>query len=102
MKTSAVEEQEDSVAQWNVLVTAQEGSARELKRFVKDYGVFRWSKFRNVLLGWVPDHGVFLRALAEGLEKKPFAHNWLGKVVPIALTVPVHLDTFAEDVQSHL
>jgi len=95
-------EQENAGAQWNVLVTAQEGSARDLKRFVKDYGVFRWSDFRNVLLGWVPEPCSFCRTLAEELEKKPFVHNWLGKVVPISVTLPVSVDTFVQDVETRL
>jgi len=95
-------EQEDTGARWNVLVTAQEGAARDLKRLVKDYGVFRWSDFRNVLLGWVSDTGVFFATLAEILEKKPFAHNWLGKAVPIDVTLPVCVDSFAQDVENQL
>lgn len=95
-------EQEDTGARWNVLVTAQEGSARDLKRLVKDCGVFRWSDFRNVLLGWVQDPGSFFQTLAETLERRPFAHNWLGKVVPITVTLPVCVDTFAHDLQRQL
>ncbi len=98
----ASHEQEDTGAPWNVLVTAQEGSARDLKRLVKNYGVFRWSNFRNVLLGWVPEPGVFFSALAEVLEREPFVHNWLGKVVPIAITLPVCVDSFAQDVEKQL
>ncbi len=95
-------EQEDTEARWNVLVTAQEGSARDLKRLVKNYGVFRWSHFRNVLLGWVPEPSAFFSTLAEILERKPFVHNWLGKAVPIAVTLPVCVDSFAQDVENQL
>lgn len=100
--TEPEDEQENGGAEWNVLVTAQEGSARDLKRFVKQHGVFRWSQFRNVLLGRVVDPEGFFRTLDAQLEKKPFALNWLGKALPICITFPVHLETFIDDLEGHL
>ncbi len=94
--------QENGGAKWNVLVTAQEGSARDLKRLVKRHGVFRWSQFRNVLLGCVADPGGFFQELEAQLEKKPFAVNWLGKALPICITFPVDLETFSDDLERHL
>ena len=87
---------------WNLLLTAQEGSARDLKRLVKRYGVFRWSGFRNVLLGQVADAQEFLRELAVHLEEKPFAGSWLGRALPILTTFAVHPEGLALEVQSHL
>jgi tRNA(Ser,Leu) C12 N-acetylase TAN1 len=88
--------------EWNVLVTAQEGAARDLKRFVRRLGTFRWSGFRNVLLGQVTDPDAFLRALAADIERKPFAQAWLGKVLPIVTTFPVRIEHFLADAESHL
>jgi tRNA(Ser,Leu) C12 N-acetylase TAN1 len=89
-------------ARWNVLVTAQEGAARDLKRIVNHYGSFRWSHYRNVLLGHVADPQEFFRTFAADLERKPFVNHWLGKVVPIATTFPVRAETFLQDVEAHL
>jgi tRNA(Ser,Leu) C12 N-acetylase TAN1 len=89
-------------AQWNVLVTAQEGAARDLKRFIRRHGTFRWSGFRNVLLGQVADPQEFLRTLAADIERKPFANRWLGKVLPITTTFPVRTESFLADVESLL
>ncbi len=100
--TEGKDAQDDAGAEWNVLITAQERSARDLKRLVKPFGVFRWSPFRNVLLGHVSDPEEFCRALAAELDKKPFALRWLGKVLPIWVTFPVRLDAFVEDLQGHL
>jgi tRNA(Ser,Leu) C12 N-acetylase TAN1 len=96
------EQSNDDRTAWNVLVTSQEGTARELRRLIKQYGNFRWSGFRNVLLGQVPDPLAFLRALLADLEQKPFAQNWLGKALPITTTFPVRPETFVQDVESRL
>jgi RNA polymerase-binding protein DksA len=87
---------------WNVLATAQEGAARDLKRFLKHHAAFRASGFRNVLLGYVADVDQFLAGLAADLEQKPFAQAWLGRILPIRLTFPVQLRTFSADVESRL
>jgi tRNA(Ser,Leu) C12 N-acetylase TAN1 len=89
-------------AQWNVLVTAQEGAARDLKRLVQRYGAFRWSAFRNVLLGQVPEPASFFQALAAELERKPFVSRWLGKALPIMMTFPVRPESFLTDAESRL
>jgi tRNA(Ser,Leu) C12 N-acetylase TAN1 len=89
-------------AEWNLLVTAQEGAARDLKRLLKRHGVFRWSEFRNVLLGQVTDSQEFLRVLSDDLGKKPFVCSWLGKVLPIDISFQLHPATLVEDIQSRL
>lgn len=87
---------------WNVLVTAQEGAARDLKRLVNRHGTFRWSPFRNVLLGHVSDPQAFFQLLLADFEQKPFANRWLGKALPIVVTFPVRPESFLQDVQEHL
>jgi tRNA(Ser,Leu) C12 N-acetylase TAN1 len=94
-------------APWNVLITAQEGAARDLKRLVsatlmRRHGHFWRSDFRNVLLGEVQEPQAFLQALAAELERKPFAAAWLGKALPIVVTFRVQPEGFPEDVESHL
>jgi tRNA(Ser,Leu) C12 N-acetylase TAN1 len=100
--TEPEEGRETDGAEWNVLVTAQEGSARDLKRLINQHGAFRWSRFRNVLLGRVVDAEEFFRALAAQLEKKPFAVSWLGKALPICVTFPVHPESFIDDLAQRL
>jgi RNA polymerase-binding transcription factor DksA/tRNA(Ser,Leu) C12 N-acetylase TAN1 len=89
-------------AAWNVLVTAQEGAVRDLRRLLKPHGTFRGSGFRNVLLGAVEDIDRFLATLRLQLEQKPFAYAWLGRVLPIRVGFPVDLESFCSDVESRL
>ncbi|MCK6554157.1 THUMP domain-containing protein [Candidatus Binatia bacterium] len=89
-------------APWNVLVTAQEGAGRDLKRLVKRFGTFRASGFRNVIVGHVAAVPEFCRALDAELERRPYARAWLGKVRPIQHTLPVDVATFAADVEAIL
>jgi tRNA(Ser,Leu) C12 N-acetylase TAN1 len=88
--------------EWNLLVTAQEGAASELKRLVKRHGVFRSSGFRNVLLGRAEDAHRFLRDLALELERKPFVNAWLGRVLPIQVSWGVRPEGFVADAESRL
>lgn len=87
---------------WNVLVTAQEGAARDLKRLLKRLGTFRSSGFRNVIIGQVAAVPEFCRALLAELERRPYAQAWLGKVLPVQRTFAVDVGTFAENAESEL
>jgi len=89
-------------AEWNLLVTAQEGAARDLKRFIRRQATFRSGGFRNVFLGWHPDPLQFLRGLADSLEAKAFANRWLGKAVPMQHSFPVIATTFNDDLRAHV
>jgi len=87
---------------WNVLVTAQEGAGRDLKRLLKRLGTFRSSGFRNVIIGQVAAVPEFCRALVAELDRRPYAQAWLGKVLPVHRTFPVDVGTFAEDAEAAL
>lgn len=87
---------------WNVLATAQEGAARDLKRLLKRFGKFRASGFRNVLIGEIADFPEFCGALAVEIERRPYARAWLGKVRPVQQTLPVDVANFATDVEAAL
>jgi RNA polymerase-binding protein DksA len=89
-------------AQWNVLITAQEGRGRDLKRLLKRHGRFVASGFRNVFLGHVDDQEQFFGQLAFDLERKPFAQSWIGKALPIHTTFAVRPQVFANDVETRL
>jgi len=102
LKRHIPDEMASMPAEWNLLVTAQEGAARDLKRFIRRQAVFRPGGFRNVFLGWHPDPLQFLRGLADSLAAKPFANHWLGKAVPMQHSFPVTLATFNDDLLRHL
>src|SRR5947207_14296957 len=87
---------------WNMLVTAQEGFARDLLRELKRRGRFRWSTFRNVVIGSVEDQEAFLQSLVELLDQKPFVAAWLGKALPIDATFAVEVDSFVADAEACL
>jgi tRNA(Ser,Leu) C12 N-acetylase TAN1 len=85
---------------WNVLVTAQEGATRDLRRLVNRHGRFRSCGFRNVLLGHVADPHQFLHSLEAELVQKPFANGWLGKALPMAATFAVRPESFLADLEA--
>jgi tRNA(Ser,Leu) C12 N-acetylase TAN1 len=74
---------------WNVVVTAQEGAARSLRRALRPIVELEWSAFRNVALAWVPDRTVFLDAVAALRAERPRLDEWLGRVVPVDVTFTV-------------
>lgn len=87
---------------WNLLVTAQEGLGGDLLRELRRLGRFRWSSFRNVILGAVDDPDAFLLALDELIERKPFVGAWVGKTLPIDVTFDVDVERFVADAQERL
>lgn len=87
---------------WNVLVTTQEGASRPLRRLLRRLGTFRASGFRNVILGWVPDVHEFCRGLLTELEGHPEARAWLGRVLPVDLTLDVDPTAFTEAIGEQL
>jgi tRNA(Ser,Leu) C12 N-acetylase TAN1 len=77
------------IGAWNLVVTAQEGGGRSLRRALRPVVDLEWSAFHNVALAWVPDPTVSLEAVAALRAAQPRLDEWLGKVVPIEATFVV-------------
>ena len=71
---------------WNLVVTAQEGGGKRLRRALRPLVELEWSPFRNVAFAWVPDRDAFLDAVAALKVAQPRLDEWLGKIVPIEAT----------------
>ncbi|HWP65913.1 MAG TPA: THUMP domain-containing protein [Candidatus Limnocylindria bacterium] len=80
---------ERPIGAWNVVVTAQEGCGRPLKRALRDVVRLEWTPFKNVALGWVPDRDAFLGALDVLWTAEPRLAAWLGKAIPVDATLIV-------------
>ncbi len=92
----------EAAAQWNVLVTAQEGFGGDLRRALRPFGHFWWSRYRNVVLGRVEALDPFLASLTQMLEEKPSRQAWLGRVLPIDATFPVTHDDFLAEAERQI
>jgi tRNA(Ser,Leu) C12 N-acetylase TAN1 len=79
---------------WNVLVTAREGTPRQLRGALSRLVRLARSGFRNVFLAHVDDPDAFLAAVAELRAARPMLDGWLGKIVPVERTFPVEPAAF--------
>jgi len=84
---------------WNLVVTAREGTQPELVRALAPLVRLRRSGFRNVLVGRVDDVEAFLAAVAAQRECQPFLDNWLARVLPLERTFPVDVPSLPEVLQ---
>lgn len=78
--------------EWNVLITATRGEEKYLLRFLEEYGEFKGSGFRDVVLGWVEDVDAFLKRLEDLRLETPVKLNCLSQIVPLGKTL--HFDVF--------
>ncbi|MBE0429320.1 MAG: hypothetical protein IBX61_05555, partial [Thermoleophilia bacterium] len=69
--------------EWNILATSLWGQERRLFRFLRNFGDFKGSGFRNVILGKVEDVPAFLEAIEEARRTEPERLRSLGQIVPI-------------------
>ncbi len=68
---------------WNVLVTAQKRQERYLLRLLKNFGEFKGSGYRDVVIGNVADTFAFLDALEVIRRETPEKLRSLGQIVPL-------------------
>ena len=80
---------ERPIGAWNLVVTAQEGEGRRLRRALRPLVSLEWSPFRNVAFSWVSDQSAFLEALGALWTAEPRLACWLGKVIPVDATFVV-------------
>ncbi len=81
---------------WNILATAQKRQERYLLRLLNNYGEFRGSGYRDVILGYVADIPAFLEAL-EGIRREaPQKLRSLGQIVPLEKNFQFDVADFRE------
>ncbi len=68
---------------WNILATAQKRQERYVLRLLNNYGEFRRSGYRDVILGYVADVPIFLEALESIRREAPGKLKSLGQIVPL-------------------
>jgi tRNA(Ser,Leu) C12 N-acetylase TAN1 len=88
--------------EWNILATATREQERYLLRFLNEYGEFKGSGFRDVLLGRVEEVDGFLRALETLREENPIKLNPLSQIVPLEKTFHFDLSDFKEQLKEIL
>jgi tRNA(Ser,Leu) C12 N-acetylase TAN1 len=88
--------------EWNILATATREQERYLLRFLNDYGEFKGSGFRDVVLGRVEEIDAFLRALENLCEENPIKLNPLSQIVPLEKTFHFDLSDFKDKLKEIL
>ncbi len=88
--------------EWNILATAAREQERYLLRFLNDYGEFKGSGFRDVVLGRVEETDAFLRALENLREENPIKLNPLSQIVPLEKTFHFDLSDFKDKLKEML
>jgi tRNA(Ser,Leu) C12 N-acetylase TAN1 len=68
---------------WNILATARKRQERYVLRLLNNYGEFRGSGYRDVILGYVADVPAFLEALESIRREVPGKLRSLGQIVPL-------------------
>ena len=68
---------------WNILATARKGEERYVIRILNNYGEFRGSGYRDVILGYVADVPAFLEVLESIRRESPGKLRSLGQIVPL-------------------
>jgi tRNA(Ser,Leu) C12 N-acetylase TAN1 len=88
--------------EWNILATAAREQERYLLRFLNEYGEFKGSGFRDVVLGRVEEIDAFLGALENLREENPIKLNPLSQIVPLEKTFHFDLSDFKDKLKEIL
>ncbi len=82
--------------EWNVLATAFMRKERHLLRLLREYGEFKGSGFRDVVIGRVEQVEAFLETLESIRREHPGRLRHLSQIVPIEKTFQFDLSDFRE------
>ncbi|MBI2081507.1 MAG: hypothetical protein HYT86_07285 [candidate division NC10 bacterium] len=88
--------------EWNVLLTAADGTGRELSRALRPFGRFRFTGYRNVMVGRVADPLGFLQAMQERAARGELPGSMITRIVPVERTFPVTAETLLQEAQAAL
>lgn len=86
--------------QWNILATAQWRHERHLLRLLNQFGEFRGSGYRDVILGYVEDVQAFLETLDKARREDPERFWPLGQIVPVERNFQFDVSDFEEKAEN--
>ena len=81
---------------WNILATARRRQERYVLRLLNNYGEFRGSGYRDVILGYVADVPAFLEALESVRREAPGKLRSLGQIVPLERNFQFDVSGFSD------
>jgi tRNA(Ser,Leu) C12 N-acetylase TAN1 len=82
--------------EWNILATASMRQERYLLRLLSNYGDFKGSGYRGVVIGRVENVDTFLETLETLRQEKPEKLRPLSQIVPIERTFQFDLSDFKD------
>lgn len=82
--------------EWNILATAFRRQERYLLWLLKNYGEFKGSGYRDVVIGWVKDVNTFLESLESLRRENPEKLRSLSQIVPVERTFQFDLSDFRD------
>lgn len=87
---------------WNILATAQWRSERRLLRILREFGEFKGSGYRDVILGHVEDLHEFLETFSKLSGQDPGRMWPLGQIVPIEKNFQFEVTDFEDKAKAAL
>jgi len=88
--------------EWNVLVTSLRNKERSLLRFLREFGDFKGSGFRDVIFGAVENRDAFLETLESLRKEHPERVRHLSQIVPLEKTFQFDVSDFREKLKEAL
>ena len=82
--------------EWNILATSFMRKERALLKLMRNFGEFKGSGYRDVLLGKVEDVHVFLEQMETLRREQPRKVSSLSQIVPIEKTFEFILSDFRD------
>jgi tRNA(Ser,Leu) C12 N-acetylase TAN1 len=89
----------ECMEKWNILATARKRQERYVLRLLNNYGEFRGSGYRDVILGYVADVPAFLEALESIRREVPGKLRSLGQIVPLERNFQFDVADFRDKVK---
>jgi tRNA(Ser,Leu) C12 N-acetylase TAN1 len=88
--------------EWNVLATAFMRKERSLLRFLREFGEFKGSGFRDVIIGAVEDLDAFLETIESLRREHPERVRHLSQIVPLEKTFQFDVSDYREKLKEAL
>ena len=88
--------------EWNVLATAFMRKERHLLRFLREFGDFKGSGFRDVIIGTVENRDAFLETIESLRREHPEKVRQLSQIVPVDKTFQFAISDFREKLKEAL
>ena len=88
--------------EWNVLATAFMKKERSLLQLLREFGDFKGSGFRDVIIGAVENRDAFLETIESLRREHPESVRHLSQLVPIEKTFQFAVSDFREKLKEAL